>query len=167
MRFLAALLLAGCGAQMRPPPGPSDVVLGTSALDGSGFTELVGDQTLVAGSQGGFHIWIKFRVTGMAPGRVVVHRTARRVSDDRLILRADGTQDIGEPSADGFWETPNAIPSFMCPTPIGVNVIGEPIAFDLQILDEHGSVLGETKAQATPLCPTGDQGSFCMRICSG
>jgi hypothetical protein len=111
-------------------------------------------------------VWLKYRVSGMSPGRVEVKRTVRRVSDNRLLLQADGTQDLGD-AAEGFWETPNAIPSFMCPSPLGVNVIGEPALFDLVILDEHGNQLGETTAEATAHCPTGDQAAFCRQICSG
>lgn len=160
-----AASLAACGG-VGHPPAPGSVTLGTAALDGTGFVPLTGDQPLVPGSQGGFHVWLKYRVSGMAPGRVEVKRTVRRVSDDHLLLTADGTQDLGDETG-GFWETPNAIPSFMCPSPIGVNVIGERAVFDVLILDEHGNQLGEASAEATAHCPTGDQAAFCRQICAG
>ncbi len=62
---------------------------------------------------------------------------------------------------------PSAIPSFMCPTPLGVNVIGEPVAFELTIDDGHGVRLGEAGGSATPRCPTDGQATFCQQICSG
>jgi hypothetical protein len=163
-------LAAGCGGATivhHPPPGPGVIDIGTAALDGTGFLPLTGDQTLVPGSQGGFHIWIKYNLKNMGPGRLQVKRTARRVSDDRLLLTADGTVDVGAPGPDGFWDLPNAIPSFMCPSPLGVNIIGEPTVFDVVILDEAGNSLAEGSAEATPLCPTGDQAAFCQQICSG
>jgi len=163
--LIAIVALAGCGGAT-PAPTPGSVTLGTAALDGTGFLPLEGDQPLVPGSQGGFHVWLKYRVSGMAPGRVEVKRTVRRVSDDRLLLQADGTQDLGD-EAVGYWETPNAIPSFMCPSPLGVNIIGERAVFDLVILDERGNKLGEASAEATAHCPGGDQAAFCQQICSG
>jgi hypothetical protein len=161
----AALALAGCGGASSPQV-PGSLMLGTAALDGSGFLPLEGDQTLVPGSQGGFHIWLKYRVSGMGEGRVQVQRTVRRVSDDHLLLTASGTVDLG-PEVGGYWETPKALPSFMCPSPLGVNVIGEAAVFDVQILDANGRELGHATAEATALCPTDTQAAFCQQICSG
>ncbi len=161
-----SLLLVGCGGTM--PAGMGSVTLGTTALDGTGFAPLSGDQTLVAGAQGGFHVWLKYRVEGMAPGKVDIKRTVRRVSDGKLILLTEGVQEVGAPSADGYWELPTALPSFMCPTPIGVKVDGEPVDFDVVISTDDGlTELGEGTAQATPHCPTGDEQSFCEKICNG
>ncbi len=160
-----ALGAAGCGSG-NLPQGPGTLTLGTAALDGSGFLPLEGDQTLVPGSQGGFHIWLKYRVTGMGEGRVQVKRTVRRVSDNRLLLTASGTEDLGAETS-GYWETPKALPSFMCPSPLGVNVIGEAAVFDVEILDDAGRELGHATAEATALCPTDAQAAFCRQICAG
>ena len=143
------------------------IALGTTALDGSGWMPLEGDQTLVPGAQGGFHIWLKYRVTGMAAGTVTVKRTVRRVSDNKLVLTTMGSQDLGQAGPDGGWELPMALPSFMCPSPLGVNIIGEPMRFDLVIDGADGQKLGESTAEATPWCPTDDQAQFCQNICSG
>jgi len=166
-------LLAGCGGHggvmpPPPPPPPATVTLGGTALDGSGFLALSGDQTLVEGAQGGFHIWLKYRVAGMAPGHVRVHREARRASDQALILMTDGSQEVGAPSSSGYWELPSALPSFMCPTPLGINVIGERVLFDLRITSDDGQLLGDGTADAVVRCPDGgDAATFCARICSG
>lgn len=163
---LALLALAGCcGAA--PPSGTAMVLLGGTAPDGSGFSPLGGDQILVAGAQGGFHVWLKYRVAGMAPATVRVHREAHRASDDALVLRTDGTQDIGPAGPDGWWELPAALPSFMCPTPIGVNVIDERIRFDVTLTTADGAPLGAGDAEATVHCPTDGQADFCRRICAG
>jgi hypothetical protein len=163
---LALVLLAGCGG-VHPQPGASDVTLGTTNLDGSGFLPLSGDQTLVPGAQGGFHVWLKYRVTNMPTEKVQVHRVVRRTSDNALILTADGTVELGPPGDDGAWQLPTAIPSFMCPTPIGVRVMDEEVHFDLTLTDESGVRLGEGTATATPRCPTDAQSDFCARICAG
>jgi hypothetical protein len=103
----------------------------------------------------------------MAPGTVHVHREVHRVSDQALILLTDGTQAIGEPSPDGFWELPMALPSFMCPTPIGISVIDQQVSFDLTLRADDGTTLGHGTAEATVHCPSGDEAPFCAKICSG
>jgi hypothetical protein len=141
------------------------VTLGTTALDGTGFLPLTGDQTLVPGAQGGFHVWLKYRLDGMAVGKLHVKRTVRRVSDDALILTTDGIEEV-----DGMpFELDRALPSFMCPTPIGVRVMDEPVKFDVRFKSEAGAPLGEGTATATPRCPPKDdaQAEFCARICAG
>ena len=158
-------LLVGCGGE--PIPGTASVTLGTSAPDGSGFFELSGDQPLIPGAQGGFHIWIKYRMTGMPAGKCKLRRTARRVSDGRLVLQSEHAETVGEPGREGYWEVPYAVPSFMCPTPIGVNVIGERIGFDIEVSATDGTRLADARAEATPYCPSDAQGEFCQRICSG
>ncbi|HWE30671.1 MAG TPA: hypothetical protein VHB97_21840 [Polyangia bacterium] len=163
-----ACALVGCGGgPTQPPPGDAMLALGTAATDGSGFVALGGDATLVPGAQGGFHIWLKYRVAGMAPATVKVHRESRRVSDDALVLLADGTQDVGAPGDDGWWELPTAMPSFMCPTPIGINVIDERIVFEVTLTTMDGAPLAKSSAEATVHCPDGTQAAFCAKICSG
>ena len=164
----AACALVGCGGgPMQPPPGDATLALGSAAADGTGFVELGGDATLVPGAQGGFHVWLKYRIEGMAPEKVHVHRESRRVSDDALVLLADGTQDVGAPGDDGWWQLPTALPSFMCPTPIGINVIDQRIVFDVTLTTVDGAPLAHSSAEATVHCPAGEQNGFCLKICSG
>jgi len=165
----AACALVGCGGGggMQPPPGDAMLALGSAEQDGSGFVALGGDATLVPGAQGGFHIWLKYRVEGMAPEKVKVHRESHRVSDDALVLLTDGTQDVGAPGPDGWWELPAALPSFMCPTPIGINVIDERIVFEVTLSTMDDAPLAKSSAEATVHCPDGDQAAFCAKICSG
>jgi hypothetical protein len=163
----AALGLGGCSGAHEPPPGSATLALGGTATDGSGFVPLGGDQTLIPGAQGGFHVWLKWRVQGMAPEKVHVHRESRRVSDDALVLLADGTQEVGAANVDGWWELPAALPSFMCPTPIGISVIDERIVFDVTLTTVDGAPLARSSAEATVHCPAGDQNAFCLNICSG
>jgi hypothetical protein len=163
-----ACALVGCGgAKQPPPPGDAMLTLGTAASDGTGFLELGGDATLVPGAQGGFHIWIKYRIAGMAPETIKVHRESRRVSDNALVLLTDGSVDVGDAGSDGWWELPTAQPSFMCPTPIGINVIDQRIEFDVTMTTEAGAPLAKATAEATVHCPDGDQAAFCANICSG
>lgn len=160
---LPVLMLLACGGGADAP----EVVLGEVGEDGQSFAPLQGDQPLVPGSQGGFHVWVKLRFRGLGPGKWMVERTARRASDDRLVLTTRSQLEIGEAGAEGFYETPDPLPSFMCPTPIGVRVMDSPIRFEVRVLDEEGNVVASDSATATPRCPTGDQAEFCEDICAG
>jgi hypothetical protein len=159
--------LSGCGEPPIQHGGPGSITLGTTTVAGEGFFALEGDQVLVPGSQGGFHVWLKYRIKGMSPGKVMVKRTARRVSDNRLILTTEASQEIGPMGEAGYWEAPTAIPSFMCPSPLGVKVFDIPVVFDVKVVGPDGTTLAEATAEATPHCPIDDQAEFCRNICSG
>lgn len=176
MRLLPLLLVvaAACAADAadagaedapRPDAGGVELVLGTTAADGSGFFPLTGDQTLVAGAQGGFHVWLKVRVSH-ASGALALHRTARRVSDAKLILDTQGALQV-DAVAGGTWEQPSAIPSFMCPTPIGVAVRDQAVRLEATLLDSVGATLAAASAEFTPRCPDGAELQHCLDICSG
>ena len=166
---VAVMALAGCGGPGMPPPPPGNVklTLGSAMLDGSGFVPLAGDQTLVAGAQGGFHVWIKYRVHGMAPATLSVHRTSRRASDGALVLLSDGTVDVGAAGPDGWWELDHALPNFICPTPLGVDVIDQLLDFDVTLHDDQDTIVASTHAEATVHCPAGSDADLCRRICAG
>lgn len=170
----AAAVLAitvGCGEDgvnpPPPPPQPLEVALGGASDDGTGFTTLAGDVTLVPGGQGGFHVWMKYRVTGAGAETLDIAYTARRVSDDRLILTNMRRQDLAAPGSEGYWESPVAIPAFMCPSPIGIAVQDQPLRFKLEVRGLDGTVRGTATTEATPHCPAGDQAVFCANICNG
>jgi hypothetical protein len=166
LALVVAATAGGCGGA-GVPPGKVTLALGSTALDGSGFVPLDGDQTLVPGAQGGFHVWIKYRVHGMGPATLAVHRTSRRVSDNALVLTTDGTLDVGAAGPDGWWQLDHALPNFICPTPLGVSVIDQPLTFDVTLHDDAGAPVATSHAEATVHCPTGSDGDLCRRICSG
>jgi hypothetical protein len=130
------------------------------------------DAELAPGAQGGFHIWLRYRLRGAA-GRVVqVRRLADRLGpQDRRdrVLTTEGLQLVPEGAAT--WEVPDPIASFMCPTPIGINIIDQPIELLVQVAEPDGAVLGEGRARVVARCPPAASGQevhdFCKRICSG
>lgn len=166
------LVLAGgcCGAgPARPWDGAVD-----GRVDGGGGVEVAvaalgdggQDVTLVAGAQGGFHVWLDWRLRGVAAGKTVtLERRASRVADETVVLRFDGAVDVGAPDADGWFAPADPIPMFMCPSPIGVSVVDVPIRFELHVLD-GADELGHTAVTLTPHCPDA-QRDFCTRICTG
>ena len=165
----AACALVGCGGgPMQPPPGNAMLALGTAATDGSGFVALGGDATLVPGAQGGFHVWLKYRIEGMAPEKVNVHRESRRVSDDALVLLADGSA-----------RRRRARRRRLVAAADGAAVVHVP---DADRHQRHRPAHGlrrhahrpstarrwrSSSAEATVHCPDGAQAAFCAKICSG
>jgi hypothetical protein len=168
---LAAALACGCEAgEPTDPPIESDaaIAIGGASAAGEGFIELAdGDEVeLIPGSQGGFHVWIGMELLG-AEGRLRIERQARRVSDDALVLRAS-TQTLEVPSDAmiDWWRKPDALPSFMCPSPIGIQVFDQEIDFAVQLTDDDGNILAEDTITLIPRCPEGEL-DFCIQICSG
>jgi hypothetical protein len=174
------MLLGGCGAPppraTHPPPSPTsspspsplpgiEIALGAPG-DGGALAPLVDGQevTMVAGAQGGFHVWLAYRLHDVPAGIFTVERDAERVSDGAVVLRYRDAVEVA-PGGDG-WFTPDApIPMFMCPTPIGVSVVGVPIAYRLRLRDAGDHELGSAGITLVPRCP--DSSSACARICSG
>lgn len=179
--LLGAVLsaLCACGPPSGPPPpvGSVGVQLGTIDVRRHGDARWVDitegqDAELAPGAQGGFHIWLRYRLSGAA-GRVVqVKRLADRIGPqgqrDR-VLTTDGLQLVPEGAA--AWEVADPIANFMCPTPIGINVIDETIELLVQVSEPDGAVLGEGRARVVARCPPAAAGQdvhdFCRKICSG
>jgi hypothetical protein len=165
-----ALALAGCaaGSGAPPPPdGPGNMLLGTIGASAEWVALTDGqDATLVEGAQGGFHVWMKVRVDGVAPGELGFVREAHRLSDNVPVLRPPpGTLTVGEPGPDGWWEQPMPMPMFMCPSPIGISVIDTPIVFTIDLRDGNSDVAGAS-ITLVPRCPA-DAVAFCQKICTG
>ena len=167
MRCLITLTLLGaCSA---PPAihadgGPSGSAAQMSLLmlaDGQ-------DATLVAGAQGGFHVWLQYAVRGLPAGTVTLERTAHRASDGAVVLVYRGDVDLGDagPGDDGWWTAPSPIPMFMCPSPIGLSVVDVPIELTLRLLGAGDAELARAAVTVTPRCPDA-QRDFCERICTG
>jgi hypothetical protein len=184
---LIGTLLMGCGESPAGDGGPDAgdavstgdggdgtgmtpvgmLVIGTTEHDGSGFLPFMGDHDLAPGSQGGFHIWLKFRISGVAAGRYKLSRTVRRIPDGTLLLKGDLVVDVGDAGPEGYWELPMALPSFICPPPLGVQVIDESAHFDVTLNDPTaGTLLGEAQGEVTMHCPMDDQLASCMRVCA-
>jgi hypothetical protein len=168
-----AIALFACGGGCGPGDPGVELVLGSASEDRTRFVEVEdgADVPLVPGSQGGFHVWTGVRVRGAA-GILHLDRVARRISDDAIILRASTyVMELPDEAADDWWEHPHgeasALPSFMCPAPLGIDVRDEPLILRAQILSQDDELLAEDELVFTPRCPDGDQAEFCADICSG
>ena len=164
---IGLVLVAGCAGD--PPLPPVDASVAGAAVAVALVPLLDGgeDVTLVEGAQGGFHVWLDWRVRGVPAGSTVtLERRAYRVADETVVLRFDGAVDVGAPGGDGWFTAPNPIPMFMCPSPIGVSVVDVPIRFELHVLDAAAVELGRAAVTLVPHCPDA-QRDFCTRICTG
>ena len=161
--FAVALSL-GCGQAQLPPS--IKVIVETAGADGVTPQALTADSTLTAGAQGGFHVWLNLKVTGAKADATRIKHTIRRKSDGVLFSTGDRTLRIGEPGPDGSWETSPAWPAFLCPSPLGVNVLGETAVIKLELSTVAGEVLGSGEVTTKFTCPAAQQ-TFCDSICKG
>ena len=168
---LFGLFAIGCGGPEGPLPDPlpGALEIGTvTGVDGSGFAAVADgtELTLTPGAQGGFHIWVNVRVSGLV-GEHYLEWDARRVADDVLVSRAIPQYlDVSETAMEDWWENPIGMPSFMCPTPLGVKVFDEELYFDVRVVDEDEQTVAEDTLLVVARCPDGMQADFCREICS-
>lgn len=177
--LMVAAALGGCSTpppkvQIDPPGPPAPGSALTLALGGPGADDATmvpfadgQDAELVPGAQGGFHVWMRLAVKDVPRGTILaVERFATRASDGAVVLRFSSSIEVGALDADGWYRTPS-FPMFMCPTPIGISVVDEPIAFQLRVSDESGTTeLGRAGITLVPRCPSADR-ELCARICTG
>lgn len=171
-RALVLLVVAGaCGPGNPPPPPPPsqcELTLGSAPTGGTGFAEMPLAATLVPGAQGGFHVWLSYRIKGAGEAGVLkAAHTVRREADGKLFSRGERRLELSAPGADGWWESDLATPAFLCPTPIGVSVIGEQAIFEVTLFAEDGTEMAKQQVRSQLTCPTGGQAEFCQRICTG
>lgn len=146
---LGTLALGACGSPDEPlppsPPAPSDehVVLGTGE---AAFEPIEGEPRLrlVAGVQGGFHVWASFLVYGFSADRLdMVLETS--VEDDpttRIVMRArlnvrTAVDASGQP-ARSFAGFPAQVYDARCAQDRRVRV-------NLDLTDADGSVVSDTR----------------------
>jgi hypothetical protein len=172
VRLLAVTLATvalGCAPPpaKTPPSPPSPPITTTSAPGELRILDLVDgqDAIMVAGAQGGFHVWMQYAVRDVG-GSLALERSAYRASDGAVVLRYRGQVDIGAPDADDWWTAPAPIPMFMCPSPIGISIVDVPIEFQLRMLGDGDVELARATITLVPRCPDG-QLDFCTRICTG
>ncbi len=163
--LLTLVALCACGGGPRPDGGVGQwpegaLELGAEAPDG-GFVAMPARVEATPGAQGGYHVPVMYRVTGEAPAVVSFEHRVTRVVDGALVSKGSRTWDAG--LADP-WTTDRATIVFLCPTPVGLNILGEPLRFQVTATRD-GTLLGTAQATTSLGCPAGD--AFCERICGG
>tara|TARA_R110002096_G_scaffold16898_9_gene57896 strand:- start:4338 stop:4868 length:531 start_codon:yes stop_codon:yes gene_type:complete len=167
----ASLFASACapGEEEEPLPFIADMQIGLSTNGSEGFMEVSdgADVQLASGAQGGYHVWTTPRFRG-AMGTLYLDREARRVSDGTLMLRASRLViDVPEDAMDDWWREQQAIPSFMCPAPVGLQAFDVEVEFTFTLRNEDEELLAEDSLVVIPRCEGGDNGDFCRNVCSG
>ena len=155
---LLAVLGLGCG-----PSRALKVIVESAGLDGTQPQPMAADSTLTPGSQGGFHVWVNVRLTGATAARTRIKHTIRRKSDGTLFSTGERTVDV---VAGETWESSPAWPAFVCPSPLGINILNVPAVIKLELSTIEGVALGSGEATTTFACPAAQQ-AFCESICQG
>jgi hypothetical protein len=170
--LVLALALAGCSPAPAPPPPPpspmpidgmppvvDSLTLGFIDGDGAFVPYLDGeDVTLVEGAQGGFHVWMAYAYGGgVSDPSAKLSRGAERLSDGEIVLRTSAPAVLLRQS--------DPLPMFMCPSPIGLSVIDQPIVFSISLSNDAGPIAAGTTT-LVPRCPDANR-DFCLRICTG
>jgi len=154
VRLLTIVWLGLAACSPAPPPQPAMQLSISVDADANDAVELV------AGAQGGFHVWLRYALSGDLPAETVtLQRRAERVADQQAVLHLDTLVSLPAQASD-------TIPMFMCPTPIGLSIIDERLALSLAVVDAAGVELARAALEVVPGCPAG-QLDFCRRICSG
>lgn len=162
--IVVALWLVGCrsvGATTDAAPIDPNVTVQLGDLDDGGGFEVFSDGReveLVEGAQGGFHVWMRYRAGAEVGLNVQLERTARRVGDGALVLRSSSVTTLEAES--------ERMPMFMCPSPVGIRVVDEPIRFELRFLGDDEQTLCVGSVTLVPRCPEANR-DFCLRICAG
>ncbi|MBX3272526.1 MAG: hypothetical protein KF729_19865 [Sandaracinaceae bacterium] len=135
---LAALALAvGCADPCADLDAPA-LALGSSDAAATRFEpfEDGAPLPLVAGPQGGMHVWLSLRLTGLCMEHV---RVERRIVDDateEIVELQRGPLRFVEGDAPDTWVTAGAIPMILCPTTR--SVVGERFRFAVRAEDSLG-----------------------------
>lgn len=169
------VVLAACGVTPpvpdggEPPSWPAGAVeigipFETSNFTTWGFQDMPAEVELHAGAQGGFHLPTSFRVNGQSQNAATFDYRVRRARDGVLVSKGTRTYDVA-PMDGGSWVRPDIV-IFLCPTPVGVNVVGEALDFEVSVSNEAGAILGVGTAHALLKCPASN-GPFCLSVCKG
>jgi hypothetical protein len=179
MRFVRTRLLLGvltvsaCGPPnpnpdggLLPDGGEVAALLELGNTDESGaFVPFSTDAFAIPGSQGGFHINVMYKLPEGGVGPMTFEHRVVRASDGKLVSTGSRQWDLGLFRVSS-WASPAPVNVFMCPTPVGVDVIGREMLFTVKAKDASGRVVAIGTARAAFRCGE-NAGAFCSTICKG
>jgi hypothetical protein len=170
--FVVASLVVACGP---PPPGADggvdggDVVAGPLELRTTNEQDqqvpLSGDVFAHPGSQGGYHVNGLYSLPEGGSGQLTFEHRVVRASDEKLVSVGSRVFDLGAARVS-TWSTPAPVTIFICPTPVGVDVVGQELVFTVKAKDQAGRVVASGTARATFRCGA-MAGTYCEMICKG
>jgi hypothetical protein len=168
--IILALPLCGCphgggqdGGSGNPDGGALHFDIGTADVANnlaySAMTPQVAGQS---GAQGGFHVYLMYRLPEGGVGSITFNHQARLASNGTLVSRGSRTYDLGSAPLSN-WTSPDPVRVFMCPTPVGVNIVGQALTLEVTATDDSGAQLGVSNTQTTFTCSS----SYCESTCKG
>ena len=134
--------------------------IGTTDDTGELFQEIGAQIELHRGPQGGNHSYAKYKVTSQRARDAVFENRVRRQKDGVLVSRGTRTWDV-IPGDGGVWLNDYSVTMFLCPTAAGINIVGEPLVFEVTAKAADGGLLGRSSATSTIQC------SGCEADCGG
>lgn len=165
--LLGACSLFACGIGPTPPdagdagtPAWPAGALEVGANVMNDFAPFPTEVPLVPGAQGGYHVEVRYRVTGERASEVLFTHRARKL-DGTLVSR--GTRQFDVAPDGGVWVS-EQFPIFMCPTPVGVSVSNETVTIEVEATARDGGILGRSTGTTTLHC---EAGQYCEVICKG
>jgi hypothetical protein len=128
------------------------------------------DATMDIGAQGGFHVWMRARASGVCSRAATLHYEVHTVASGAFIVEGivahalapaeDGKTDVG------WLATEHAQPVILCPPPQGTDVIDQELRITTTLTDDTGRAAVAEHTVRTR-CPTAnpDVHTTCRRIC--
>lgn len=165
MRWWLLALLAGCGSDpCASITEAAQIEVGGADAAGATFEPFSdgSERSLIAGPQGGYHVWLHARVRGICPASA---RIERRVIDEAtgdLLLFSSSGAGLVETATEGEHELDGAVPMQLCP-PVIVPPVGRALRFYARITDGSGRS-AEAMRSFMAACPAGDL--RCADVCS-
>lgn len=161
------LVTVACGTGGDKGDAGLELQLGTADATGTMFADMPAAATLTPGAQGGFHVWLSYRLKNVVGHELRALHVVRRESDGKLLSRGERLLEPGEVAQGEWWQSEMATPAFLCPTPLGVSVIDETAVFEVTVNGEDGAPLATQQVKTRLTCPTDGQAQFCQQICKG
>lgn len=170
LMLLGALVCLGCGGGKGEPDGsvtqdaawPDGALqLGVRSDGGSDFQVLPAEVSLVPGAQGGYHVEVRYQVSGEPTNAVLFTHRAHLTDTGALVSK--GTRQFDVLPTGGAWLS-EPFPIFMCPTPVGVTVTNQNVTIEVTATSADGGLLGTTSGTTKLRCGAGQ---YCETICKG
>jgi hypothetical protein len=138
--------------------GDKQLLIGEGEPMTDSFTAVQDGDTLslISGPQGGYHVFLQLRVTGVEPGLANLH-TKFVHPKASLVLRDQTNSVYLSPLEEGGAELgiPSPVQAFVCPSLVpGYTMQGNELRLNLEL--ETGGVMMESSVMVTLLCPAGD-----------
>lgn len=155
--FLCCVAAIGCADPCADVSGTPALTLAGSNQAGDTIEPFDdgGDRPLIAGPQGGMHVWLFVRMRGICPTEAQVDRRVLVDATDEIVDVQRGPGRFVQDEEPGTFVTTDPFTMFMCPA--ARTIIGERFRFSVRVEDADGLVaMGEKPFVAACVAGTCD-----------